>query len=135
MECNEDHNIGVDGDDVATTDEGEAAAHEDLHLHSSFFCNRTTKGTGGGVWMGTGRAEEKIKRKLIPVLPRTRAKMALQKNGTHGTATGTLCRVSGVGSCHPTDEPATAKHQSLCSSGANLLDKRKNDKKGGKRAP
>ena len=132
MDGNEDHNIGVDGDDAEIIDEGEAAAREDLRLHPSFcFWNGTMKGTGGGVWVGTGRDEDKTKRKLIPVLPKTRAKMPLRKNVFHGTAAGTL-RVSGVGSCHSTDEPATAKHQSLCSSGVNFYDKRKKDKKVGK---
>ena len=118
---NEDHDIGDAGND-AGNDAGEAAALEDLHMHPSLsFWNGTTKGTRGGVWAGTGWDEGKNKRKLIPVLPRTRAEIPFQKNGTHGAATGTLCRVSGVGSCHPTDEPATAKHPSLCSSGNRLF--------------
>ena len=37
MDGNEDHNIGVDGNDAAKIDEGEHVAREDLHLHPSLF--------------------------------------------------------------------------------------------------
>ena len=66
---NEDNGTGEVGND-AGEDAGEQAALEDLHVQpypssssSSSFCNGTTKGKRGGVWAGTGRDRDKIKRK------------------------------------------------------------------------
>ena len=66
--------------DSGFSENEDAAAHKDLHLHPYvFFWNGTTKGTGSGFWVGTGWDGTKTKRKLFPVPPRTHEKMPFEK--------------------------------------------------------
>ena len=107
---------------------------EDLHVQL-FFWNGSALGGRYGEGAGQGLGGVETKRKFSPIrYQKPPPKMSptnvpkkcfeqndhenlLMKNGSNETALATCRRVSGVGSCLPTDEPATAKHQSLCSSG------------------
>ena len=111
----------------------EDAGDEDQHLHHPIFTYKVKKkGTGKECCDGEGKREMRFEN-LYQNAPRKPARVTrnpwqhqikakrreillLKCKPTKASDTGNG-KVSGVGSCLPTDEPATAKHRSLCSSG------------------